>query len=155
MLLNPRTCNSRTAIAVLEYSLLYPGWFRPDANLEQGLHGTRIVSPTAHANACRPGTLRASANKVAIIAAAEREPWRSSRRYRTRTAAIPSEGPQNTSWLHHATTSGAHIRLQMVVLYICNFANGYDINTLRMNSFYILWRTDQFLGNARNTCMQQ
>jgi hypothetical protein len=36
----------------------------------------------------------------------------------------------------HTTTRGAHICLQTIVLYGCNFANGYDINSLRMSSFY-------------------
>jgi hypothetical protein len=36
----------------------------------------------------------------------------------------------------HTTTHRAHIRFQMIILHRCNFANGYDINTLRMSSFY-------------------
>jgi hypothetical protein len=44
----------------------------------------------------------------------------------------------------HNTTRGANICFQTIVLYGCNFANGYDINTLRMSSFLhnILWRDE-------------
>jgi hypothetical protein len=36
----------------------------------------------------------------------------------------------------HAATRGAHICFQTIVHYGCSFANGHDVNTLRMSSSY-------------------
>jgi hypothetical protein len=36
----------------------------------------------------------------------------------------------------HTTTRGAHICFQTIVLYGCSFTDCYDINTLRMSSFF-------------------
>jgi hypothetical protein len=82
MLLTLGACNSRAGTAAREYALRYPGRRHPDANvfrLEQRLRETGSVTPTALVNAGRPGTVRTPANEDAIIAAVEREPWRSSR----------------------------------------------------------------------------
>jgi hypothetical protein len=39
----------------------------------------------------------------------------------------------------HTITRGAQICFQRIVLYGCTYANGYDINTLRINSFYTIF----------------
>jgi hypothetical protein len=83
MLLTLGACNSRAGTAARECALRYPGRRHPDANvfrrLEQRLRETGRVTSTAHVNADRPRTVRTPANEDTIIAAAEREPWRSSR----------------------------------------------------------------------------
>jgi hypothetical protein len=82
MLLTLGACNSRAGTAAREYALRYPGRRHLDANvfrrLEQRLHETGSVKPTALMNAGRPRTVRTPANEDAIISAVEREPWRSS-----------------------------------------------------------------------------
>jgi hypothetical protein len=119
------TCNGRADAAAREYALRYPNadMFRP---LEQRLRETESVTPRAHVNAGRPRTVRTPTSEDAMFAAMEREPWRSSRdigrgssKYIMMISSI------------HITARGAHI------LCGCNFANVYDINTLRMSSFYI------------------
>jgi hypothetical protein len=81
MLVTLGTCNSRAGTAAQEYALRYPGRRHPDANvfrrLEQRLRETGSVTPTAFVKAGRPRTVRTPANVDAIIAAVEREPWRS------------------------------------------------------------------------------
>jgi hypothetical protein len=83
MLLTLGDCNSRAGTDSWEYALRYPCRRHPDANmfrrLEQRLRDTGSVTPTALMNAGRPRTVRTPANEDAIIAAVEREPWRSSR----------------------------------------------------------------------------
>jgi hypothetical protein len=75
--------NSRAGTAAREYALRYPGRRHPDANvfrrLEQRFRETGSVTTTALVNSDRPRTVRTPANEDAIIAAVEREPWRSSR----------------------------------------------------------------------------
>jgi hypothetical protein len=65
------TCNSRAGTAAREYAGRYPTRCHPDDNvfrrLEQRLRETRIVTPTAHANAGRPRNVRTSANEDPII----------------------------------------------------------------------------------------
>jgi hypothetical protein len=82
MLLTLGACNSRAGTAAREYALRYPGRRRLDANafrrLEQRLRETGSVTPTVFVNASRPQTLQTPANEDAIIAAVEREGWRSS-----------------------------------------------------------------------------
>jgi hypothetical protein len=36
-------------------------------------------------------------------------------------------------------TRGAHMRFQTILIYGCIYSNGCDINTLRMNSFYVIF----------------
>jgi hypothetical protein len=84
MLLTLGACNSRDDTTAWEYALRYPDRRHPDANvfrrLEQRLCETGSVIPhTALANSGLPRTVRTPANEDAIIAALEREPWRSSR----------------------------------------------------------------------------
>jgi hypothetical protein len=83
MLLTLGARNSRAGTAAREYKLCYPGRRHSNANmfrrLEQRLRETGSVTPTALANAGRPRTVRTPANEDVIIAAVEREPWRSSR----------------------------------------------------------------------------
>jgi hypothetical protein len=83
MLLTFGVCNSRAGTASREYALRYPGRRHPDANvfrrLEQRLRETGSVTPTALVNAGRPWAVRTPANEDAIIAAVERDLWRSSR----------------------------------------------------------------------------
>jgi hypothetical protein len=96
---------------------------------------TVSVTPAALVNAGRPRTVRPPANEDAIISDLEREPWRSSHE----NWDYPNRGSSKyfiTINCIHATTRGAHICFQTVVLYGCNFANGYDINTLQTSSFY-------------------
>jgi hypothetical protein len=83
MLLTLGACNSRAGTAAREYALRYPGRRHPNSNvfrrLEQRLRETGSVTPTALVNAGRPRSVRTPANEDAIIAAVEREPWRSTR----------------------------------------------------------------------------
>jgi hypothetical protein len=126
------TCNSRAGATAREYALRYPGRRHPDNNvfrqLEQRLHKTGSVTPTALENAGRPRTVRTPANEDVIIAPMEQQPWRSSR-------DITSSKYFMMIYCIHTTTRVAHICFQTIVLCGCNFAKGY-INTLRMSSFY-------------------
>jgi hypothetical protein len=83
MLLTLGACNSRAGTAAREYAIRYTGRRHPDANLfrrlQQRLRETGSVTPTALVNAGRPRTVRTPGNEDLIIAAVEREPWRSSR----------------------------------------------------------------------------
>jgi hypothetical protein len=82
-------------------------------------------------------TVRAPANEYAIIPAVERKLWRLTNIARELEISQPMVlRVLHDDELHPYTTRGAHICFQTIVLYECNFANGYDINTLRMSSFY-------------------
>jgi hypothetical protein len=56
-----------------------------------------------------------------------------------RRIGTTSRGPQTTSWWSIACILllAEHVCFQTIVLYWCNYVNGYNINTLRINSFYI------------------
>jgi hypothetical protein len=83
LILGACNSNSRAGTAAREYALHYPGRCHPDANvfrrLAQRLRETGSVTPTALVNAGRPRTVQTPANEDVIIAAVEREAWRSSR----------------------------------------------------------------------------
>jgi hypothetical protein len=78
MLLTLGACNRRAARG---YALRFPGRRHPDSNvfrrLEQRLPEIGSVTTTALVNAGHPRTVRTPAKEDAIIAAVEREPWRS------------------------------------------------------------------------------
>jgi hypothetical protein len=82
-LLTLSACNSQASTAAWQYALHYPGRRHTDANvfrrLKQRLRETGGVTPMALVNAGRPRTVRTVANENAIIAAVDRELWRSSR----------------------------------------------------------------------------
>jgi hypothetical protein len=142
MLLSLGACNSRAGTAARKYALRYPGRRHPDANvfrrLEQCLRETGSVTPTALVNAGRPRTVRTPANEDAILAAVEREPWRSSRDI---VRELGLSQPRVLEILHDDQLHPYHYSRSThlfpdIVLYGSNFANCYDINTLRMSSFY-------------------
>jgi hypothetical protein len=72
------TCNS---VPAQEYDLHYPDRCHSDSNmfarLEQRLWETWSLTPTAHVKVGGPRAVKTSAIEDAMIAAAEREPWRS------------------------------------------------------------------------------
>jgi hypothetical protein len=142
MLLTLGACYSRAGTAAREYALRYPGRRHPDANvfrrLEQGLRETGSVTPTALVNAGRPRTVQTPANEDDIITVVEREPWRSSRDIARELGLSQQRVLEvlHDDQLHPYHYCGANICFQTIVLYRCNFANRYDINTLRMSSFY-------------------
>jgi hypothetical protein len=123
---NTYTANTATCPARVEPVLLhgntrcYPGRRHPHANafsLELGFLEVSLTA-TAHVNAGRPRTVRA---EDTIIAAVEREPWRSENWRSPKVLKIQT------------TTRGANIS----VLYRCNSANGYNIHTIRMSYFCV------------------
>jgi hypothetical protein len=102
--------------------------------LEQRLREIGIVTPTAIVNAGRPRTVRRPANEDVIIVDVEREPW-------TRTGISQ---PWVLEVLHDDQYASIPLIaertcFQTIILYGCNFAKGYDINTLRMSSFYSIF----------------
>jgi hypothetical protein len=136
-LLTLGACNSRAGTAAREYALRYSDRRHPDANvfrrLERRLHETGNVTPKALVNAGRPRTVLSPANEDAIT-------WRSSRDTAPELELSHNRGSSKyfmTINCIHTTTRGAHICFQTIVLYGWNFANGYNINTLRMSSYYI------------------
>jgi hypothetical protein len=112
----------------------------PDAKVFQRfqrLCKTVSLKRTALANAGLARTVRTPASEDATIAAVEREPWRSSSDI---ARLLELSQPRVTFFMKtncmHTTTRGGHICFQAIVLYACNFAIGYAINTLRMSLFY-------------------
>jgi hypothetical protein len=100
---------------------------------DQSLCETGSVKPMTHLNAFHPRSVRISANRDVIIVTME-----TFQRYRARTESIPIEGrPSISSRSVAATTRGVYSRFQKIPLYRYNFSNGYDINNLRMSSFYV------------------
>jgi hypothetical protein len=85
-------------------------------------------------NVHSPWTVWTPANEDATITAMEKL-----RQYCTRIPTIPTEGRGNTSWrsITFIPLLAERISIITIVLYGCSFSNGYDINTLRMNYFYI------------------
>jgi hypothetical protein len=133
--------NSPVGTAAREYTLCYSGRRHPNANLcrrlEQLLHET--VKCNAYGTCeCRSPTYRTDGSQ-----------WRRHNhgcgtrateklmRYRARIGTVPAEGSGKyfmaISGVHTARR-GAHICFQTIVRWERSYANGYDINTLRMIS---------------------
>jgi hypothetical protein len=81
MILTPGTCNSRASTAAREYMLRYPARHHTD---EECVLMTGAAPPrdrkcntATSVSSDRPRTVRMPANEDPIIAAVEREPWRS------------------------------------------------------------------------------
>jgi hypothetical protein len=136
MLLTFGTFNSWADSAAWGYMLHYLGHCHPDVNvfqwLEQHLHETGSVMPTAHVNAGHPPIVQTPANEKAVIAAVEWEPWRSSHNIAQELALsqlrILKVFYDNQLKPYHYLQSARPFPddrpLQM------KFANGYEINTL-------------------------
>jgi hypothetical protein len=125
-------------VRLIHAQILYFDRRHPDANVFrrflQRLRDTGSVTPTALVNAGRPRTARTPTNEDATTAAVEREPWRSSCDIARK---LGLSQPRVLEVLHddqlhpYYDSRSAHVSRR------CNFVNGYDINTLRMSSFYI------------------
>jgi hypothetical protein len=102
--------------------------------LEQRLPETRITT-TVHLNPGLTGTVGTPANEGAIVSTVEWKPWRSVHDYPKRES---TKYFMMMNWIH-TITRGAHTYLQTILPFGCNFANGYDINTLRWSSLYIIF----------------
>jgi hypothetical protein len=143
-----RRC-SPASTAAREYGLRYPGRRHPDANVFRRLEwaASHKCNTNGTLNAGRPST---PANKYVIIAAVERETQKSSRHI-ARELDYPSRRSSKyftTINCVRTTTRGAHICFQIIVLYACNFSNGYSVNILQMRSFYATFcvQTKNVLG---------
>jgi hypothetical protein len=94
VLLTRGTCNSPAGAAAWEYAVRCPGRRHPDGNVFRRLEKRLRDAVTRE---CRTLTaVRAPVNEDAIAAAAEREPWRSSRVITREQGLSPREGHRST-----------------------------------------------------------
>jgi hypothetical protein len=95
-----------------------------------------------------PLTVEAPANEDAIIAAVEQTPWRST--YIARIGIIPTESLKYCviSNCIHTTTHTVHMDNH---LYTYKIANGHDITTLQLSSFYTSLLTQAIFMLSVNT----
>jgi hypothetical protein len=128
-----------------ENTVHYPCRRHPAVNvfreLDQCLRETRDAIPAIQVNADRRGNV---ANEDAVISGSEREPRRSLCHIASELGLTQPKSPSTFVTIHciHTTARGSHVPFQTMFFYGCNYANGYDINTLRISFSFlhtILW----------------
>jgi hypothetical protein len=126
-------CDSAAGTAARERSLRYPGRRDPNADvfrrLKQRVSETGSVTPTAHVNAVAHGP---DGHQPVRCHSRSRGEARGSYGYPSRGLSkyfVTFRGIQTTA-------RGANVCFQTIGLSGCSFGTGYDMNMLRMNSWY-------------------
>jgi hypothetical protein len=136
VLLSLGTCSNRTVPAASGRARLFWSSFRRSTNWAAPPLRTEYVIPVAYVN---PGRRRTAGQENR-----ENVTW-----YNRGIGTTQPKGPRSITW--RATVSGLHICLQTIILYQCNYANGYDMDTTRLNCFYIMFCAEtKFVLRARD-----